>query len=209
MREGWYKQIRSQRDRKELAEDFRVPQPPYELILTHLATAGRETETLRRWLQIAGYETRRKDDFVRGLSKNVERGGNESVAVESFDRELAMKPLSVSGKLLITIRSDAILASMKRAEKDALRKRSNRGGGKCNSVADLQRTCNGDATKMQRGIEDSSGIAGDCPAEIPRVRKDKKNIFSKEKDILCADAFGVEAPTRRAEKEDPWKDYWR
>lgn len=209
MREGWYKQIRSQEDRAELAMDFNVKQPPYERILEVLASTGEKTKSLSDWLECAGYRTKRKDDFVRGLSRNVERGGNESIAVEPFDMELAMKPLSVSGSLKITIRSQVIIDSLNREALDAERQRNRRKKLPARTPRGFQE----DSARLPRGLqedskrtsesEDSSGLAGNCHAD----RKEKnKNIPPKGGDILCADARGVEAPPLSAEEEDPFKN---
>ncbi len=201
MREGWYKQIRSQEDRAELAKDFGVKQPPYERILEILASTGVKTKTLRDWLCSAGYSTKRKDDFVKGLSRNVARGGNESIAVEPFDLELAMKPLSVSGNLPITIRSQVISESLSREFLDAERQRNRRKNLPKGRRADAERTPLGRQEDAERTneSEDLCGLDGNCHAD----RKEKnKSISPKGENTLCADAFGGEAPTRRAEEDD-------
>ncbi len=199
----WYKEQVSLHDRFQLCRNFGLRDSPFDRILAEIATVGRTRKTLREWLADARVDSRYRAGFIEGLARSVENG-NELFAVEPFDLDAARS--ESWREVEVEIYSLKYLETLERLTKKR-KLEADRRERKKRSTAATQQLCSSCAAAGQQGeIEDSSGIAGDCGCH----REDKnKNIPPKGGDILCADAFGVEAPTRRAEEEDPWKDYWR
>ena len=180
--EAWYKELRSQDERKRLARCFNTKQPPYEHILAHLAVTGRSTETLRRWLDIAGYDVRDKDKFIEALEKLYNSREEGLLMVEAFDSELAKQAISKSKNLEITIYAPRYLDAILKAWKDSERKQK-----KYTSKASRARKRRKSASDSQNEIKDSSAPNRNSPTD--RI---EKNISSKG-NILFEQALGDES----------------